>query len=151
MHDDDDLANLVALLKKQLGLKDNYYGIQIRTFADSEPGRIDFIDNYSYILDQLVNEITLLGKDKSYYLTCDDKSYKNDIIQLLKAESITVISEESDPVHSSYLFNYLRTGNHNPFSSTDNFVRYLKRSLADSEAKLEYCEKTIVEIQQTIN
>tara|TARA_B100000674_G_scaffold489292_1_gene503020 strand:- start:1699 stop:2649 length:951 start_codon:yes stop_codon:yes gene_type:complete len=140
------LHALVAEKKKQLGLTDNYYGIQIRTFVDSETGRKDFTDNYSCILDQLVNEITLLGKDKSFYLTCDDNAYKDDIIQLLRAESVTVISEESEPVHSSYLFNYLRTGNHNPFSNKENFVKYLERSLADSGGKLEYCEKTIIEM-----
>ena len=32
------LHTLVAEKKKRLGLKDNYYGIQIRTFVDSEPG-----------------------------------------------------------------------------------------------------------------
>lgn len=134
-----------AKLSSDIGLGGSYTSVQIRTFVDSNAGRVDFEQNYSYLLDQLVDELHRI-KPTQCFLATDSNDYKQDIAHLVRSEGLNVITSDIEFEHSSYLFHYLQEKGITGLKTMNHLCNYLRDcSKAEGDA-LHYCYNAMSEL-----
>lgn len=133
-------------LRSKMQLSCNFYSLQIRSFADSIQGRRDFISGYSYLLDQFLSRLSLIGREQQFFLATDDTNYKNDVLQLLRAEGYKISTRNKRIEHTSYLFYYLSKHGKSGIHSQTDICEYLMEAARNEKGKVNYCSNAIAEM-----